>query len=288
MRVVLLAGLMGCTGDQGTGMTIPTGSPRGDEVIDARPLLEALPGLWRDFKTGGGELDLAVTEDGWVFGRGLVASGGTRRLRFGLSSDGAHLQDTSTLEGSPVNHTASVVWDGGTVWSLCGESGCDDLQVDLSVDDKILVITTFVGDDKPDYRFDGQKLEEVPGGELTLHEPDDADPVLPTLTVEASWLEVETVATWARVVVARGPCQTLCVPSRTFDQLVPSGQLSTTFEIPELHPGVYYVTAFLDRNRNANGSTSYRPDEADAFELPDRKVIVTTDQTVSVRLTNQL
>lgn len=288
MRVWCVLGLIGCAGDGGTDDTIPVDSSTPTPTIDARPLLERLEGIWRDFGAGRGELDVAITEDGWVFGRGEVPGGGTRRLRFGWTSEGSHVRDTSMEEDKAVDHTAFLEERTGDTWTFCGTSGCDALQIDITVDDKTLVMETSVPEEDTTTRLDGLRLADVDGGVLLHHAVSDPDPVLPDLTVTATWLVAETVATWGRVVVARTPCQTGCVPSRTFEQLVPSGQTSTTFEVPELHPGVYYLTVFLDRNHNANSGTSYRVDAADAFALPDQEVIVTGDVVVPVELINEL
>ncbi len=281
MRIGCIIGLAlaGCAGggedgvleDSAAALTSPAG-----------PLLEALQGIWRGPTF---TIDLAATPDGRLFGRTGQPPADSVRLLFGLTEEGATYRFTSS-SGGEVAYTAELVEQAkdGT-WRFCAAGGCDALEVAIVVDGGTLsLLTTQSG--VRGFSFDAERLREVPDGRFTVGTGEEPDPVLPTLTVETSWVSPEN----ARVVVAvaRERCQSGCVTSRV--SVVPTSQSSTSEALvfPELHPGTWYVTAFLDRNGNANAATSFQPDGADLFALPDQEVRVEADQTLRLALDTEL
>lgn len=272
----------GCAG--GGEPTAPTAdtSEVTEPGIDATALVEGLVGVWRD---SGGPLDLAPTDSGWLFGRSESGEG-YRRVLVGLTNAGALYRDTSDTDQGAVQHEAELRMVDGSTWTFCPDEACEIRRHEVVLDDYDLLIRT-IESDATTVRFEGQRLEET-SGRVDEIETDTPEPSLPSLTVQGAWPQAETVATYARIAVSRERCQTGCVPSRTYEQLVPSGALSVDLVVPELHPGTWYVTVFLDRNRNAGPSTSYQPGPGDRFALPDQEVLVTGDVTVPLDLDGEL
>ncbi|MBX2797874.1 MAG: hypothetical protein KTR31_09405 [Myxococcales bacterium] len=296
MRWMGIAALMACSGGGGADSNIDTdtpdtGTPDTDTPdptapgIDATPLLEGLEGVWRDGQAR--PLDLAE-EDGWLFARAEWPAGEMARWVLGRTDGGAVVRNTSRIAGRDLDLQATLVSSDNGTWRFCEpKGGCSELAIDVTLSGYDLTISTEASGE-PAEVYSAQRLRDVPEGTFVDVRVGDPDPTLPTLTVQASIFQPPASSVTAVLAVARSRCQPGCVPSRVLLQSVKAGAKSVSWEVPELHTGLWYVTAFLDQNGNANPSTSYQPDAGDLFALPDRELTLSDDQTLNLDLSLEL
>lgn len=100
-------------------------------------------------------------------------------------------------------------------------------------------------------------------------------PSLPTFEVTVSWSTPLDAEGDVWVLLATEPCADLgCTPSRSSRAVVQAGGTEALVVMPEIHPGPYYATAVLDRDRDLAGTLL--PELTDGLSLPDREVTVPT------------
>lgn len=295
MRWWILSALVACTGGGTDGLgSIPTeasGTPSG---IDAGPWLRELPQMWRGpasvspWGTSFLTMDLAPTAPGQLFGR-ADASEGALRLLVVNDSEGPALR-VAWSSPSASGEIAAVLHDesGGT-WQFCAEAGCGAGSITVRIEDQPELVL-HLGIEQ------GGKtvLDWSPYG-LADTAPYEAGvarldwPVLPTVNATLSWVQPTTTPANAVWVVSRTRCQTGCVASRVSVLEAKVGSTSSPATMPELHPGNYFMTAFLDRNRNATAVSSWQPDAGDLVAIPaDREEVVVGDVSLSFSASGEL
>lgn len=257
-----------------------------DAPLAGASIFDVAPGLWSgpatrtllgDFPVM--NMDLRAAGDRELFSR--VDLDAENSLRFGFlveEHDGRSVvvyRNGGLFQGLTRDTRTTLVSAVDGAYRFCAlDDGCEYVDATFTfAGDDVLLEALVRGEMHVTWEATREETRALPEGFAPTARPAGDFPPLPTLTVDVTFPALAAEAdVW--VLLSTTACGTTfsCTTSRSIAARASAGATSATLVLDQLHPGDYFATALLDRDRDL--ASTLRPDSGDGVSAIDDEVAV--------------